>query len=55
MPSGEEFPLPIPPRRIQASGTKGDFQGGFPLENVFFAILCRFTKNGPYFSFKKEK
>ena len=44
MPSGEEFPLPIPPRRIQASGTKGDFQGGFPLKTFsspFFVVSQR--------------
>ena len=44
MPSGEEIPLPIPPRRIQASGTKGDFQGGFPLKTFsspFFVVSQR--------------
>ena len=54
MPSGEEFPLPIPPRRIQASGTKGDFQGGFPLKTFSSPFFVVSQRMAPTFLLKKK-
>ena len=54
MPSGEEFPLPIPPRRIQASGTKGDFQGGIPLKTFSSPFFVVSQRMAPTFLLKKK-